>query len=314
VGREGGQGVTPLVTGPFEAHLLEQLAPLVAPHTHWLPSGGTLRTLEGGEGRTVVLLHGRGHAAAMWFSYLTVLARGWKVLAVDLPGFGLSSAPEGRVRTAENGVRFFTEPVEELLLERKPGPVVVVGHSLGGLVALELALRGRVEVARLVLLDAMGLGPEMTRLARLFFRAGPERMARRLGPDLFHRLLPPPETPLGQRLGMLGYELLAVPEGRPAATKAFNTLVPLMGEVFHRREQLASVKQPVLLVWGEREDTLPISLAEEAAKRLPAVRLLRVVAGHSPHLERPELVLPAIKAFLDDAPLTPPTRPGVDAA
>lgn len=291
--------MTPLATGPFEAHLLGQLAPLVEPRSHWLTSGGTLRALEGGEGRTVVLLHGRGHAAAMWFSYLTVLARGWRVLAVDLPGFGLSSAPEGRLRTAEDGVRFFTEPVEELLLEQKVGPVVVVGHSLGGLVALELALRGRVAVERLVLMDAMGLGPEMTRMARLFFRAGPERVARRLGPKLFHRLLPPPETPLGQRLGMLGYELLAVPGGRPEATKAFNTLVPLMGEVFHRREQLASVRQPVLLVWGEREDTLPVSLAVEAEKRLPKAQLLRVVAGHSPHLERPEVVLPAIKAFLD---------------
>ena len=295
-------GVTPPVMGPFEAHLLGQLAPQVEPFMHWLPSGGRLRALEGGAGRTVVLLHGRGHSAAMWFSYLTVLARGWRVLAVDLPGFGLSSAPEGPLRAAEDGVSFFTGPVEELLLERGVGPVVVVGHSLGGLVAVELALRGRVPVERLVLLDAMGLGPEMTRTARLFFRAGPERVARRLGPRLFHRLLPPPETPLGQRLGMLGYELLAVPEGRPEAAKAFNTLVPLVGEVFHRRERLPEVRQPVLLVWGEREDTLPISLAEEAARRLPEVRLLRVVAGHSPHLERPELVLPAIKAFLDDAP------------
>jgi pimeloyl-ACP methyl ester carboxylesterase len=85
-------------------------------------------------------------------------------------------------------------------------------------------------------------------------------------------------------------------------------------KVFHRREQFASVRQPVLLGWGEQKDALPISLEEAAAKRLPEVRLLRVVAGHSPHLERPELVLPAIKAFMDDAPPTPPTRPDVDAA
>jgi pimeloyl-ACP methyl ester carboxylesterase len=258
--------------------------------------------LEGGEGPPVVLLHGRGHAAPMWFSYLTVLARGRRVLALDLPGFGLSSPPEGALRTAEEGVRFFTEPVEELLQTLAPGPLAVVGHSLGGLVAVELALRGKVPVERLVLIDSMGLGPEMTPLARGFFRAGPERMARALGPRLFDRLLPTPETPLGRRLGALGYELLAVPGGRPRAAQAFNQLVPLVRGVFHRREQLASVKQPVLLIWGEQEDTLPVSLAVEAAKRLPEVRLLRVVAGHSPHLERPEVVLPALKAFLEDAP------------
>lgn len=296
--------------GPLEAYILGQLAPLVQARTHWLKSGGALRVLEGGEGPPVVLLHGRGHAAAMWFSYLTVLARGRKVLAVDLPGFGLSSAPEGALRTGEDGVRFFTEPVEELLATLAPGPVAVVGHSLGGLVALELALRRKVAVERLVLIDSMGLGPEMTPLARAFFRAGPERVAKTLGPQLFDRLLPPPETPLGRRLGALGYELLAVPGGRPQAAKAFNTLVPLVGGVFHRGEQLETVKQPVLLVWGEKEDTLPVSLAVEASKRLPEARLLRVVEGHSPHLERPEVVLPALKAFLEDAP---PPLPDVNA-
>ncbi len=294
--------MNPNEPGPVEAHILGQLAPQVEARTHRLPSGGTLRALEGGEGPPVVLLHGRGHAAPMWFSYLTVLARGRRVLALDLPGFGLSSSPEGRLRSAEDGARFFTEPVEEVLLAMKQGPVAVVGHSLGGLVALELALRGKVPVERLVLIDAMGLGPEMTPLARAFFRAGPERVARTLGPRLFDQLLPPPETPLGRRLGALGYELLALPAGRPRAARAFDTLVPLVGGAFHRREQLRSVKQPVLLVWGEKEDTLPVSLAVEAAKHLPEVRLLRVVAGHSPHLERPEVVLPALKAFLDDAP------------
>src|SRR5437868_13349550 len=112
---------------------------------------------------------------------------------------------------------------------------------------MELAMRGKVLVERLVLIDAMGLGPEMTLLARTCFRAGPERVARTLGPNRFAKLIPSPETPLGQRLGALGYELLAVRGGRPRAAKAFNTLVPWLGGVFHRREQLASVKQPVML-------------------------------------------------------------------
>lgn len=293
--------------GGVEAGLLGQLAPAVTATVRWLPGGGALRVLEGGKGRTVVLLHGRGGAASTWFVYLTALARGHRVLAVDLPGFGMSSAPEGMPATAEDGVRFFTEPVEELLLQVAPGPVAVVGHSLGGLVALELALRGRVPVERLALVDAMGLGPEMVRRARLFFRSGPERLARSLGPWAWSRLMPPPPTPLGERLGALGYELLAVPEGRDAGAGAFNTLVPVVGPVFHRRERLGDVKVPVLLVWGEREDVLPLSLAEEAARRLPHARLLRVDAGHSPHQDHPERVLPELKTFLDEE--LPPREP-----
>ncbi|NMO17480.1 alpha/beta hydrolase, partial [Pyxidicoccus fallax] len=106
----------------------------------------------------------------------------------------------------------------------------------------------------------------------------------------------------------LGYELMAVPGGRDAGTRAFNTLVPVVGPLFHRRERLAEVKAPVLLVWGEKEDTLPLSLAEEAARRFPQARLVRVDAGHSPHQEHPERVLPELKTFLDEG-LTPREEP-----
>jgi len=271
--------------GPREAEMLGELAPAVVPRMYPLAGGGALRVLEGGEGPPVVLLHGRGHAASMWFSLLPQLAREHRVLAVDLPGFGCSSAPRGPLKTAEDGLRFFVEPVEEVLSTLAPGPLTLVGHSLGGLVSLELALRGRVPVERLVLVDAMGLAPEMALDARLYFRVGPERVARVLGPKLFGRIAPLPDSPLNRRLMAMEYELMAVPGGRPEATRAFNTLVPLTGGVFHRFERLGEVKPPTLLLWGERDTVLPVSLATGTEKVLPHARLVRVPAGHSPHLE-----------------------------
>ncbi len=283
--------------GPVEAELLGELAPAVVPRMYPLAGGGALRVLEGGEGPPVVLLHGRGHAASMWFSLLPQLAREHRVLAVDLPGFGCSSAPRGPLKTAEDGLRFFVEPVEEVLATLAPGPLTLVGHSLGGLVSLELALRGRVPVERLVLVDAMGLGPEMALDARLYFRLGPERVARVLGPKLFGRIAPLPDTPLNRRLMAMEYELMTVPGGRPEATRAFNTLVPLTGGVFHRFERLGEVKPPTLLLWGERDTVLPVSLATGTEKVLPQARLAREPAGHSPHLEQPDSVLRHLKRF-----------------
>ncbi|XXF76522.1 alpha/beta fold hydrolase [Myxococcaceae bacterium GXIMD 01537] len=296
--------------GPVEKGLLEQLAPTVESRVHWLPSGGALRALEGGQGPAVVLLHGRGHAAPLWFTYLAALARGRRVLALDLPGFGHSSAPEGPLRTGEDGLRFFVEPVEELLQTLAPGPLALVGHSLGGLVALELALRGRVPVERLVLVDSMGLGPKLGGASRCFFHAGPERVARNLGPWAFARISPMPDTPLGQRLGALEYELMDVPGGRPEAARAFNALAPLLGDAFHRAGRLAEVTAPTLLLWGERDETVPVSLAEAAAKAMPAARLVRWPVGHSPHLDRPDLFLPALRAFLDEPSPGSGTAPG----
>jgi pimeloyl-ACP methyl ester carboxylesterase len=189
----------------------------------------------------------------MWFSLLPQLARGHRVLAVDLPGFGCSSSPQLPLKTAEDGLRFFVEPVEEVLSTLGPKPLTLMGHSLGGLVSLELA-----------------------------------RVARVLGPKLFGRIAPLPDTPLNRRLMAMEYELMAVPGGRPEATRAFNTLVPLTGGVFHRFERLGEVKQPTLLLWGEHDTVLPVSLAEGAEKALPQARLAREPAGHSPHLERPD--------------------------
>jgi pimeloyl-ACP methyl ester carboxylesterase len=150
-------------------------------------------------------------------------------------------------------------------------------------------------VERLVLVDAMGLGPEMAREARLYFRVGPERVARVLGPRLFGRIAPLPETPRNRRLMALDYELMTVSGGRAEATRAFNTLVPLTGGVFHRRERLGEVNQPTVHLWGEHDGVLPVSLAETTVRVQPSARLVRVPAGHSPHLERPEYLPLALR-------------------
>jgi pimeloyl-ACP methyl ester carboxylesterase len=149
------------------------------------------------------------------------------------------------------------------------------------------------------LMDAMGLGPEMARDARLYFRLGPERIARVLGPRLFGKIAPLPDTPLHRRLMALEYELMTVSGGRTEATRAFNTLVPLTGGVFHRFERLGEVKVPTLLYWGERDTVLPVSLAQRAVKALPHSRLWRVPTGHSPHVERPDGTLSELKSPLD---------------
>ncbi len=288
-----GSAVPPL--GPVETEVLGALAPGVLPRACPLAGGGTLRLLEGGEGPPLVLLHGRGSAASTWFPLLPALSREHRVLAVDLPGFGGSPASLGPLRTAEDGLRFFVEPVEEVLSALAPRPMTLVGHSLGGLVALELALRGRVPVERLVLVDAMGLGPELAHEARLFFRVGPERVARVLGPRLFGRIAPLPDTPHRRRLMALDYELMTVRGGRAEATRAFNTLVPLTGDVFHRCERLGEVKPPTVYLWGEKDGVLPVSLAEAAVRAQPSARLVRVPAGHSPHLEQPECILSELR-------------------
>ena len=283
--------------GPVEAAILAELSPTFTVRRR--ASGAvTLRYLEGGEGPPVCLIHGRGHAATMWLPFLTALAARHRVIAVDLPGFGHASSAPFHDGGAEEGLRFFVEPVEIMLRELGLAEASLVGHSLGGLVSLELALRGNLSPPRLVLLDAMGLGPEMTTASRVYFRAEPERVARTAGAWLFRRISPLPPTPLGKRLESLEHELCSIPGGRRSAAAAFNALFPLRGPAFHRKARLADVQVPSLVVWGEHDQAFPVPVGIAAAAALPHARLELLPLGHSPHLEAPERVLSLLESFL----------------
>jgi pimeloyl-ACP methyl ester carboxylesterase len=304
----------PGTIAPVEAEILRELADgpghFEAAFVEAPGCDGPLRVLRGGRadaaGDVVVLLHGRGHAAPMWFPIMGALAERARVLAVDLPGFGLSGTPPAlswRARP-EAGLGFFVEPVEAVLArEVETGGArrfVVVGHSLGGLVGAELALRARVPVARLALIDAMGMGPLMTRAGRVFFRLHPERLAAILGRRLFERLNPPAPTPLGRRVADLEHELFgARPQARRAAARAFDLLCPLVGVVFNRGELFARLNVSTVLLWGQLDPALPAENAAIARSRLPVVELVAFPAlGHSPHLEAPEKVLPHLLGLL----------------
>jgi pimeloyl-ACP methyl ester carboxylesterase len=290
--------LSPRQPGPAERAVLDELAPtfrerFVSPGT----GEGVLRILEGGAGSPLVLLHGRGSAAPVWLPVLSHLARTRRVLAVDLPGFGSSRGHRFAGGGFEAALAFFVEPVEAWLAAEGVAAPVVVGHSLGGFVALELALRRRVVPSALVLIAPMGVGAQLEHAARLFFRAGPERLARLLGPRAFARVVSF-RGPDAARLTALAHELYAVPGGRAEAAAAFGALVPLTGPVPHRGERLAEIDAPALVLWGEGDEALPAPLAIAAASALRRSVLHLVPAGHAPHLEDPAGTLATLAGFL----------------
>jgi pimeloyl-ACP methyl ester carboxylesterase len=291
--------------GPVEASILSELSPTFTVHRR--PTTQiTLRILEGGPtdagadagAPPLILLHGRGHAATMWFPLLPELARRRRVIAVDLPGFGHSSSVPFTRGSAEDAVRFFVDPIEALIASMKLAEPVLLGHSLGGLIAAEIALRASISPSKLVLIGSMGLGPEMTYASRAFFRAVPERVARAVGSRVMKLISPMPDTPVGRRVAALEHELYAVRRGRPSAAAAFNALFPAVGPAFHRREHLRDIACPTLLLWGEKDAAFPPSIAADAAALMPRATVKIEPLGHSPHLEAPERALSTILDFI----------------
>lgn len=260
--------------------------------------GRTIRYLAGGDGPPIVLVHGLGGSATNWVELTPLLAQRHRVLAPDLPGHGGSEA-----LAAVPGLDAFADRVAAVVLHEQAGPAPLVGHSLGGLVALRLALRYPELVSCLVLAGSAGLStgrPLLRELLTAFTIIRPGRLAGR------YRTLVG-RSPLLRRI-VFGFVSVADPAGlTDAAVEGF-----LAGQLLHTdtasawralrqddpREELDRVPVPVLVLWGAEDAQLPLADGFEYARRLRAP--LRTIAGCG-HLligERPAACAHAIEDFI----------------
>jgi pimeloyl-ACP methyl ester carboxylesterase len=256
--------------------------------------GCRLRYLAAGTGEPVVLVHGLGGAAANWLALAPLLLPGRRVLVPELPGHG-GSEP----LPAAPSLNAYVDRIAALL----DGPAVVVGHSLGGAISLRLAIRRPELVRALVLAGAAGIssgsrraryGLTITGLLKPGRRIAPYR--RRVARSAALKTLvfgrwgaadPPALAP------ELAEALLAGPARHTDTVSAARALVR-----DDPRADLDRVGCPVLLLWGARDNQLPVGDAFEYARRLRAP--LRTIAdcGHLLIAERPVACAHAIEEFL----------------
>jgi pimeloyl-ACP methyl ester carboxylesterase len=256
---------------------------------------GSLRAFVGGAGRDVVLLHGLGGAAANWVEVVGDLAERHRVIALDLPGHGRSSAP-----ARGSSVGGFADEVGGALDELGCDRAIVVGHSFGGLVAMRLALRRPDLTRALLLVSPAGIrsgtrAVQVVIAASTFVRPGrfvaPYR--RRYARHAWFR-----------RAVFWPWFVADADALSPRATEGFldgpqehsDTAVAGRAMVADDpRPELADIGCPALVLWGASDTQLPLDDAFEYARRLGAP--VRVVAdcGHLVIGERPEAVLDGIR-------------------
>lgn len=235
-----------------------------------------------GQGDPVVLLHGWGTSSQSLAGVAACLAPRFRVMAVDLSGFGWSQAPP-----VAWGVADYADHVRQLLDEVRITQATLLGHSFGGRIAIQLASRHPERVTRLILVASAGVRPK--RGPRYYARVATTKAIR-------HMLTLPGLERLGRRLlsrwqakvGSRDYQ--AAGALRPTFVKIVNEdLTPL----------LASVRAPTLLLWGDRDEEVRRSAVEVMAARIPRAHLeVFAGAGHFPFADAPDAFCRAVTTFL----------------
>jgi pimeloyl-ACP methyl ester carboxylesterase len=264
--------------------------------------GARIRYFTGGppDAPPLLLVHGFGGAAWNFADLAPLLARRHRLVIPDLPGHG-GSAPLPAVASLASYAEALVTTCHEEGLERD---VDVVGHSMGGTVALRLAVRRPELVGRLVLAAAAGIS-SATRMAEVFLTfAAVVQPARRLGrwPDAIAR------SPLLRRVVFTSFTVADPTSLSDRAVHGFlrgpreHSDVLSAARALARddpRRDLDRVACPVLCLWGARDEQVPVDDAFEYARRLRAPVRLIADCGHLLVGERPDACADAIERFLD---------------
>jgi pimeloyl-ACP methyl ester carboxylesterase len=259
--------------------------------------GVSTSLLEGGEGPPMVLVHGQGGFAEIMGGLIRMVVDRYRVIVPDLPGMGRSEVRSGTL----DGPLVVTW-LKELIAKTCDQPPIVLGVSMGGSIALRLAVEQGRQISDLVLVDSGSLGrfrpPPSLLFALIRFirkpdRAGAARMQRQIFLDA-DRV----RATMGDRLEALeDYQIDRAKQ--PSVNAANRTLLRKVGTKQVPDEKLRTIEAPVAMIWGRRDRVMPFKHAERASASFGWPLYPIEDAGHLPFVEQPAAFEAALRAILE---------------
>ena len=266
------------------------------PHeAEWLSADDVMvRTVRAGTGDTTILMfHGYAESLMAFQPMFDRLAAGTRVVAVDLPGFGLSDKPQTSYDLASY-LRRMTAFIDRHV--PPPGAIVLVGHSMGGEVAAAVALERPDRVVGLVLIASAGWGLSPATMSVVSEGADVVGWIN----AVFGGLVVPLHDSewLAEPAERRRYDPLLDPAFRAASAQVLNEF-----DFAALRTRFGDIRQPTLLIWGERDPTIPFAFGEAMDDAIECSRMITIRRTmHRPHQTEPDIVAEAIEHFLDDPP------------
>ncbi|HSO99001.1 MAG TPA: alpha/beta fold hydrolase [Solirubrobacteraceae bacterium] len=272
--------------------------------------GREVTYLHGGAGPVLLLIHGMGGSYENWRDVVEPLARRHTIIAPDLPGHGTSAPGAGdySLGTLASGLR-------DLLMALGHERATLVGHSLGGGIAMQAAYQFPEIAERLVLISSGGLGPEVSLILRAAALPGAElligataKSASRAGAVLGRGLSAIGWRPSADVAEVArGYASLADRQRRAAFVSTLRSVVSARGQRVDASDRLyLTAGIPILIIWGERDPIVPVAHGVRAHETIAGSRLeIFEGVGHLPQLEDPGRFIAVLEQFLQD---TSPAR------
>jgi pimeloyl-ACP methyl ester carboxylesterase len=257
-----------------------------------------------GSGPPVVLIHGMVNSSRHWEEVALRLADEYTVVAPDLIGHGDSATPRGDYSLGAHAAS-----IRDLLAAIGIDGATLVGHSLGGGVAMQFFYQFPQRTERMVLVSSGGLGREVSPLLRTAALPGASGMLSLAA----HRRLLDALWGIGLRLRRRGsgkgvylqaiaraLRPLEAPGAREAFLQTLRSVIDVHGQRVSARDRLYLLQAlPTLIVWGERDNTIPLAHGREAHAAAPGSRFETLPrAAHFPHLEDPEGLAAVLRDFL----------------
>lgn len=238
-------------------------------------------------GRHLLFIHGLGSSSDRWLDIPQALSlAGLHSIALDLPGFGGSDKP-----STNYTIDYFAKVVAGFIHQKQLGMrnTSLIGHSLGGYIAAQLA--AETDVDRLVLIDSSGMLQGPTPLLQEYAQAAANPSKQSVRWVLEKMVADPIRIPEILVDGFI-YRI-----GQQGALAAFQSAYE--NSVNSQIERLERIKCPTLLIWGKSDRLIPIEYSQAFREKMPhAVSLIVDDAGHAPFAEKPALVCEALRMFL----------------
>lgn len=258
-----------------------------------------MRYLESKQGgrisdRHILFIHGLGSSADRWLDIPDALSIYYHTIAVDLIGFGRSDKPTDLNYTIEKFSEFILEFIEKIGLSSDDRKITLVGHSLGGYIAVEFAIRNMALIEKLVLVDSSGFLKGPTPLLKQYLNAAKYPSYENVR-NVFEQMVSQPWKVLPVVINTF-ISMINSPSAKYPFESAYQNSTTTQIDL----SRVKSIEDiPTLIIWGSNDNLIPLEHIEPFKQVFKNYRVEIIEdAGHAPFVEKPAIVCEMLHSFL----------------